>query len=221
MAEIDLMKSYPKSKRENIIEQRIKVSNEDRKIARQFGWEYFDGPRRLGMGGYYYNPKYFKPVVKDMIKYYALTNESSILDVGCGKGFMLHDFKEALPEITVAGIDISTYCLDNAMENVKPYLQYASCDNLPYDDNSFDLVIAIATIHNLDVDGVKKSLEEIMRVTKKDAFIKVNGYETDEEREELENWNLVAKTILHVNEWKKLFEETGYSRDYWWFRPNI
>ena len=219
MAEIDLMKSYPKSKRENIIEERIKVSDEDRKIAREFGWEYFDGPRRLGLGGYHYDPKYFKLVVEDMIKYYNLDNKRSVLDVGCGKGFMLHDFKEALPGIDVAGIDISTYCLDNAMDSVKPYLQYASCDELPYDDKSFDLVIAIATIHNLDVDGVKKSLKEIMRVTKKDAFIKVNGFEIEQERQELENWNLVAKTILHVDEWKKLFEETAYTGDYWWFRP--
>jgi len=219
MPEINLMKSYPKSKRKDIIEERIKVSDEDRKIARQFGWEYFDGPRRLGMGGYYYNPKYFKPVVEDMIEYYGLTNESSVLDVGCGKGFMLHDFKQELPGITVAGIDISTYCLDNSMESVRPYLKYASCDDSPFDDNSFDLVIAIATIHNLHIDGVKKSLEEIMRVTKKDAFIKVNGYETKEEHQELENWNLVAKTILHVDDWKKLFKETGYTGDYWWFRP--
>ena len=219
MTEIDLMRRYPKSKRNAIIEERIEVSEEDRKIARQFGWDYFDGPRRLGMGGYQYNPKFFKPVIEDMIEYYALSNESSILYVGCAKGFMLHDFIEALPGITVAGMDISTYCLDNAMESVKPYLQYASCDDLPYDDDSFDLVISIATIHNLDVDGVKKSLKEIMRVTKKNAFIKVNGYETEEERQELENWNLVAKTILHVDEWKKLFDETDYSGDYWWFRP--
>ncbi len=219
MAEIDLMKRYPKTIRKDIIEERIEVSEEDKKIARQFGWEYFDGPRRLGLGGYHYDSKYFTPVVKDMIEYYDLTNESSILDVGCAKGFMLHDFKGTLPGITVAGIDISTYCLDNAMESVKPFLKYASCDDLPFDDDSFDLVIAIATIHNLDIEGVKKSIEEIMRVTKKDAFIKVNGYEMEEERQELENWNLVAKTILHVDEWKKIFDEVRYTGDYWWFRP--
>ncbi len=221
MAEIDLMRRYPKSKREDIIEERIKVSDDDRIVARKFGWEYFDGPRTLGLGGYNYNPKYFKPVVEDMIEYYRLTDESKILDVGCAKGFMLHDFMEALPGLTVAGIDISQYCLDNSMDSVKPYLSYASCDDLPFDDDSFDLVIAIATIHNLDVTGVKKSLREIIRVSKKDAFIKVNGYETDEEHQELENWNLVAKTILHVDEWKRLFEETGYKGDYWWFRPNL
>ena len=219
MAEIDLMKRYPKSKRKEIIEERIKVSEKDRVIARQFGWEYFDGPRHLGMGGYHYDSKYFNHVVADMIEYYGLTDESSVLDVGCAKGFMLHDLKKALPRMKVDGVDISTYCLDNAKESVKRYLKYASCEALPYNDDSFDLVISIATIHNLDIDGVKKSLNEIMRVTKKDAFIKVNGYETEEEHIQLENWNLVAKTILHIDEWKKIFDEVGYTGDYWWFRP--
>lgn len=219
MAEIDLMKRYPKSKRDNIIKERTKVSEEDRRIAQQFGWEYFDGPRHLGLGGYYYAPKFFLPVVEDMIEYYRLTNESSVLDVGSGKGFMLHDFKEALPGLTVAGIDISDYVLENTLETVKPFCQKASCDALPFEDNSFDLVVSIATIHNLDLEGVKESLREIMRVTRKDAFIKVNGYRTEEERIALEEWNLVAKTILHVDDWKKVFEEVGYTGDYSWFVP--
>ncbi|MFC2070304.1 methyltransferase domain-containing protein [Chloroflexota bacterium] len=219
MAEIDLMKRYPKSERKEIIEERLKVSEEDKKIAQQFGWEYFDGPRRLGLGGYYYNPKYFKPVVQDMIEYYGLTDNSSVLDVGSCKGFMLHDFKEALPGLTVAGIDISDYTLENTLEDVKLFCQKASCDDLPFEDNSFDLVISIATIHNLEVDGVKESLREIMRVTRKNAFIKVNGYRTEEERIALESWNLVAKTILHVDEWHKVFEETGYTGDFYFFLP--
>jgi SAM-dependent methyltransferase len=219
MAEIDLMKRYPKSARSAIIQERLKVSEEDRKIAQQFGWEYFDGPRRLGLGGYRYDPKYFKPVVEDMIVYYRLTDSSSVLDVGCGKGFMLHDFKEALPGLAVAGIDISDYCLKNIMEMVKPYCKKASCDQLPFPDKSFDLVVSIATIHNLDVEGVKRSLREIVRVTKNYAFIKVNGYHSDEERLALESWNLVAKTILHVDEWGKIFKETGYTQDYSFFIP--
>jgi len=217
MTEIDLMVRYPKTKRDTIIRERVTVSEAERHIARQFGKEYFDGPRRLGMGGYCYNPKYFKPVVEDMIKYYDLTSKSSVLDVGCSKGFMLYDFMEALPGITVAGIDISDYCIENAMEKVKPYIKKASCDNLPFEDRSFDLVVSIATIHNLDVEGVKRSLREIMRVSRKHAFIKVNAYRTEEERISLENWNLVAKTILSVEEYLKVFQEVGYAGDYYWF----
>ncbi|MEQ8666531.1 MAG: class I SAM-dependent methyltransferase [Rhodospirillales bacterium] len=219
MAEIDLMSRYPKSVRADITAERVQVSEEDRRIARQFGWEYFDGPRRLGMGGYHYNPKFFTPVVEDMIAHYGLTDESSILDVGCAKGFMLHDFRQALPGCTIAGIDISTYCLENAMETVAGDLQCASCDDLPFEDDSFDLVISIATIHNLDVEGVKRSLREIMRVSRKHAFIKVNGYRTTEERDALEAWNLVARTILPVEEWEAIFDEVGYTADYYWFTP--
>jgi len=218
MAEIDLMDLYPQTERKKIIEERTKATEEDRIIARKFGWEYFDGPRRLGLGGYKYNPKYFKPVVKRMIEYYKLSDKSCILDIGCAKGFMLHDFKEALPGATVAGVDISEYCLENAMESVKPFLKYASCDNLPFKDKSFDLVVSIATIHNLDVEGVKRSLREIMRVSRKDAFIKVNAYHTEEERILLESWNLVAKTILSVEEYLRIFKEVGYTGDYYWFK---
>lgn len=219
MAEIDLMKRYPKSQRKEITRERIGVSEEDKRIARQFGREYFDGPRRLGLGGYYYDPKYFKPVVEDMIRHFGLTDESSVLDVGSCKGFMLHDFKKALPSIMVAGIDISDYTLEHTLGTVKSFCQKANCDNLPYVDNSFDLVLSIATIHNLDIEGVKRSLREIMRVTKKASFIKVNGYRTEDERIALESWNLVAKTILHVDEWKKVFKEVGYTEDYWFFSP--
>ena len=219
MAEIDLMDRYPKSKRDNLLEERAEVSEEERVIAQTFGKEYFDGPRRLGLGGYYYNPKFFKPVVERMIEYYGLTSESSVLDVGCAKGFMMHDFAEALPGIEVAGIDISDYCIENAMPSVAPFIRKASCDVLPYPDNSFDLVVAIATVHNLDLEGVKQSLREIMRVTRRHAFIKVNGYYTDEQRDDLHRWNLVAKTILHVDEWKRVFDEVGYTGDYYWFTP--
>lgn len=219
MAEIDLMDRYPKSNRDNLLDERKAVSEEERQIAKQFGKEYFDGPRRLGLGGYYYNSKYFKPVVERMVDYYGLTSSSAILDVGSGKGFMLHDFCEALPGVTVAGIDISDYCLENAMPSVAQYMRKASCDELPYPDNSFDLVISIATIHNLEREGVKKSLREIMRVTRRHAFIKVNGYHTEAQKEALHRWNLVAKTILHVDEWKSMFAEVGYTGDYFWFTP--
>jgi len=219
MAEIDLMDRYPKSRREEIIAERVQASEEDRRIAMQFGREYFDGPRRLGLGGYSYNPKYFKPVVERMIEHYGLTSSSSVLDVGCAKGFMLHDFSEALPGITVAGIDVSDYCLKNAMPSVAGALKMASCEALPYPDRSFDLVVAIATIHNQDLDGAKRSLREIMRVTRSHSFIKINGYRTPEECAALHRWNLVARTILHVDEWKRVFAEVGYTGDYYWFTP--
>jgi len=217
MAEIDMMRSYPETDRSNLLSIREEVTKEDRLIAKKFGQHYFDGPRRLGLGGYYYNPKYFTNVVRDFIEQYKLKSDAKILDVGCGKGFMMKDFKDALPGAEIYGIDISEYCYENAMVEVKDNIKIGSCDDLPYPDHYFDLVISIATIHNLDKEGVKKSLLEMMRVGNGKYYIKVNGYRNESERNRLERWNLVANTILPIEEWKMLFDEVGYNGDYSFF----
>ncbi len=216
MPEIDLMARYPKSKRP--IDHRSDASPEDRALSVQFGREYFDGTRQQGYGGYTYNG-WFQPVVADMIAHYHLRPNAAILDVGCAKGFMLHDFKAALPACTVAGLDLSAYALGEAMADVKPFLTQGTCEKLPYPDRAFDLVISIATIHNQDLAGVKRSLRELQRVSRGHSFIKINGYRDDAERDALHRWNVVAKTILHVDEWRALFTETGYTGDYTFFVP--
>jgi SAM-dependent methyltransferase len=218
MPEVAIMQDYPKSDRTALIEERAQVSEAECEVLRQFGKEYFDGTRRQGLGGYHYHPRFFTPVVKRLIEQYGLTNQSSVLDVGCAKGFMLHDLVEALPGIQIAGIDISSYCMEQSLESVRPFLQLGSCDNLPYPDNSFDLVVSIATVHNLEEAGVRRSLREIMRVTRRDAFIKVNGSESEAERVAFEKWNVVAKTSKTVAEWLEMFEEEGYEGDYAWFK---
>ena len=119
MPEIDLMRNYPVTDRTDLLNIREEVTREDRIIAKKFGKDYFDGPRRLGLGGYYYHPKYFTNVVQDFINYYNLKPNAKILDVGCGKGFMMKDFKDALPNAEICGIDISEYCFENAMLEVK------------------------------------------------------------------------------------------------------
>jgi SAM-dependent methyltransferase len=216
MAEIDLLARYPKTKRP--IEERSLASPEDRKLSLTFGREYFDGTRQQGYGGYVYNG-WFKPVVEDFIERYRLAPDARILDVGCAKGFMLHDFKQRLPECTVAGIDISSYAVSKAMPSVRPQLLVGNCVSLPYPDRSFDLVVSIATVHNLPLEQVKIALREIERVSRGHSFIKVNGYRNEEEQIALNKWNVVAKTILHVDEWVALFKEVGYTGDYYWFIP--
>ena len=118
--EIDLLKRYPLTKRD-LKKRLITKSPEDRKLARKFGYDFFDGDRKNGYGGYYYNPRFWNKVVKDFIKFYKLNNKSKILDIGCGKGFMLHDFKQALPKSTVRGIDMSSYAIKNSLLSVKEY----------------------------------------------------------------------------------------------------
>jgi len=216
MAEINLMDQYPRAKRP--IEERARLTTaEHRAIARQFGKEFFDGDRLYGYGGYNYHPRYWQATVRRFRDYYQLAEDSSVLDVGCGKGFMLYDFKELMPNITVAGIDISEYAYNHAMEEIKPFLRVGNAKELPYEDNSFDLVISINTIHNLPLEDCKRSLQEIKRVSRKYAFLTVDAWRTEEEHERMTKWNLTALTYMHVDDWKKLFAEVGYTGDYYWF----
>ncbi len=216
MAEVNLMIKYPKTKR-NIDERESRKLEEDIAIAKQFGKEYFDGPRTQGYGGYYYHPRFWTEVVKDFIKYYGLTKKSKILGVGCAKGFMLHDFRKAIPGIAVRGIDISQHAIDNTMEDVKPFLQVGNAKDLSmFKNKEFDLVISINTVHNLKLEECKQAIKEIQRVGK-NAFITVDAWRTEEEKERLLKWNLTALTYMHVDEWKKLFAEVGYTGDYYWF----
>jgi ubiquinone/menaquinone biosynthesis C-methylase UbiE len=216
--EIDLMRNYPRTKRD--IKQRgAEKTSEDRELARKFEKDFFDGDRRNGYGGFSYNSRFWQPVVPDFKKQYNLTKDSKVLDVGCAKGFMMHDFSEMIPGIEVQGIDVSKYAIENCMPSVKDFVQVADARELPFEDNSFDLVISVTTVHNFDREECIQALQEIERVSKKNAFITVDAYRNDLEKEAMHAWNLTAKTILHVDEWKKLFEEAGYSSDYFWFMP--
>ena len=216
--EINLLKNYPKTKRNT--EERFKSkSKEDIIIARKFDKDFFDGDRKHGYGGYHYNSKYWKNVIPDFIEYYNLNDNSSILDVGCGKGFMLYEFKKYLPYIKIKGIDISEYAIKNSKEEVKNFLDIGNAIDLPYPDNSFDCVVSIATIHNLNRKECGKSLREIERVSKKNSFITVDAYSNLEEKKLMEQWNLTALTVMHTDEWKIFFQEQGYTGDYYWFKP--
>ena len=216
--EIDLMRNYPRTKRDT--EQRgAEKTNMDRELARKFEKDFFDGDRRNGYGGFSYNSRFWQPTIPDFQKQYNLNKGSKILDVGCAKGFMLHDFSEMIPGIEVQGVDISKYAIANCMPSVKEFVQVADARNLPFEDNSFDLVISVTTVHNFDREDCIKALQEIDRVSKKSAFIVVDAYRNDLEKEAMYAWNLTAKTILHVDDWKHLFAAAGYSSDYYWFMP--
>ena len=220
MGEVNLLRDYPKTKRK-LEERKVqKAAVDAQKIARKFGKEFFDGDRKCGYGGYYYNSRFWQPVVKTFKEYYGLTSADSILDVGCGKGFMLHDFKEILGAETIAGIDISEYAIEHSMEDIRPFLRVGNAKELPYETNSFDIVVSINTTHNLPIEECKQALREIERVSRGKSFITVDAWRNDNEKEEMEAWNLTALTYMHVDDWKKLFEEVGYTGDYYWFFPS-
>jgi ubiquinone/menaquinone biosynthesis C-methylase UbiE len=216
--EIDLLANYPKAKR-NLEERAASKTEEDRAVARQFGRDFFDGERRHGYGGFTYHPRFWQPVIPTLQSHFRLDASSSLLDVGCAKGFMLHDAAEMIPGIKLAGIDISAYAIDNAMEDVRPLVQVADARELPFADKSFDVVISVNTIHNLERAELAKALREIERVARKGAFVTVDAYRNEAERERMMAWNLTAKTIMSVDEWVEFFDECGYTGDYFWFIP--
>ncbi len=215
MPEINFLDTHPKTVRDYNKRAQEKTPEVIR-IAKQFGKEFFDGARKCGYGGYNYDGRW-KSVVQRMRDYYKLSDTAAILDIGCGKGFMLYDFKKLLPDCTVTGIDISTYAIENAMSSLAPFLKVASAEKLPCADKSFDLVVSINSIHNLPIDRLKTALREIQRVCHGNSYVTVDAWRNEQERKNLFKWVLTAQTMMHVNDWKKLFDEVGYTGDYWWF----
>ncbi|MBU3022191.1 class I SAM-dependent methyltransferase [Aestuariibacter sp. A3R04] len=216
--EIDLLRNYPRTNRDTKARGETKTE-EVRQIARQFGQAFFDGDRQYGYGGFYYNSRFWQPVIPDFKRHFSLTSDSCVLDVGCAKGFMLHDMREAIPGIDVRGVDISDYAVANAKEEVREWIQQACATHLPFNDNAFDVVISINTVHNLEQAECAIALQEIMRVSKGKAFITVDAYRNEDEKARMLEWNLTAKTIMHVDEWKAFFNDVGYTGDYYWFMP--
>lgn len=215
---IDLLVDLPKSKRP--LEERAMVSEEDKILSKKLGKEYFDGTRAQGYGGYYYDGRW-KPVARRLAKHYKLKRGSRVLDIGCAKGFLLQDFLEEVPGIEIAGLDISEYALRNSSEHVRPYLYLGNAKELPFPNDSFDLVISICSLHNImDLDETEQSLREIQRVTKQHSYIKVGAYHNEEEKRILDHWAVVSNTYLHCDDWVKLFEKASYVGDYFWFHPS-
>jgi|SRR3989344_1862295 len=215
--EVNLLDMYPNARR-NIEWRFNNLTEEQRAIARQFGREFFDGDRLWGYGGYRYDGRWVS-VVRRFRDYYGLNTGSSVLDVGCAKGFMLYDFWNIIWGIKVAGIDISSYALDNALIAIKNFLVLGNAKDLPYPDHSFDLVISINTVHNLELEKCKDAIAEIERVSRQNSFIVVDSFRNSKEERRMRKWNITGKTILSVDEWERVFDEVGYTGDYYWFIP--
>ena len=216
--EINLLENYPQANR-NLQERESGKTEEQRAIARQFGKEFFDGDRSTGYGGFTYSPRFWQPIIPTFVEHWQLTSDSSVLDVGCAKGFMLYDLVQAIPGISIAGIDVSEYAIENGKSEVKDFLSVADAMSLPFDDDSFDIVISINTIHNLELEECAQALQEIERVARRGAFVTVDAHRNDEEYERMMAWNLTAKTIMSVDDWVAFFHQVGYTGDYYWFIP--
>ena len=182
--------------------------------AKEYEGDYWDGDRRYGYGGYKFLPGRWKPVAEALIENYKLSNDSSILDVGCGKGFLLYELKQLLPGLNITGFDISKHALANAKEKVKDSLSnYRAQDHYPYKDNEFDLVISLGCIHNLRIFELETALKEIERVGRQ-GYIMMESYRNELEQFNVQCWALTCESFFDHEEWPWLFDHFGYTGDY-------
>ena len=214
MAEFNLLGIQQEIKRD--VNARMLDKEWNRSKALKFDWEYFDGPRTQGYGGYLYDGRW-QQVANQMIKRYSLTSSSRVLDVGAAKGFLMKDLQDALPGIEVWGIDISNYAITHCHPDVEGRIVLGSCDALPWSDGYFDAAVAINTIHNLERSHCIRALQELNRVAPHGkTFVQIDAYRNEAERELFEAWMLTAKTYCKPADWLALFKEAGYVGDYYW-----
>lgn len=182
-------------------------------LAKRFSTEYWDGDRNTGYGGYYYDGRWFD-VARRLGQHYALKPGDQVLDVGCGKGFLLYEFTRAFPGVRIAGLDISRYALQQAKEEAKGWLLEGSAVSLPFADHSFDLVVSINTLHNLYLPDLHSSLREIERVGRRHKYIVMDSYRNEQEKVNLLYWQLTCECFFTPQEWAWILEKAGYTGDY-------
>ncbi len=182
-------------------------------IAKKYGRDYWDGDRRYGYGGYKYDGRW-KAVAERLVQQYDLKSDAKILDVGCGKAFLLHELKQLLPDAQIVGFDISPEGIADAQESVRDNLFiYRAQDAYPFGDKAFDLVISLGCCHNLRVFELKTALAEMERVGKNKYFM-VESYRNETELFNLQCWALTCESFFDVGEWIWLFNHFGFTGDY-------
>lgn len=214
MAYIDLVSEVHRSTKRDYIGR---VLSDDKakcaKVAKQYGYDYWDGNRKYGYGGYRYDGRW-KSVAQKIADHYCLKPGQKVLDVGCGMAHLLYELSQIVPGVQVYGIDISQYALGHAKEEIRERVQYGKAQEIPFSDNEFDLVLSLATLHNLKIYDLQKAVQEIERVGKGRSYIMVESFRNDEEEVNMLYWQLTCASYYSVDEWEWLYKEWGYTGDY-------
>jgi SAM-dependent methyltransferase len=213
MASVDLMRHYPRTARKTRAPRSQDPAN--RAAALRFGAEYFDGTREQGYGGYRYDGRWI-PIARDIVAHFGLRAGHRVLEVGCAKGFLVKDLMGVCPGLEVWGLDISEYALGHAEPEARGRLVAGTADRLPFRDSSFDLVLCLNVVHNLDRPRCLDALRHIQRLAPGRGYVLVDAYRSDAERDIFLGWVLTAVTFLKPEEWEALFREAGYTGDYYW-----
>ena len=217
MAYIDFMSVLHKSTQRDYL---ARVNDPDypkaraAELAKQWGYDYWDGDRRINYGGYRYLEGRWEKVARLMVEHYGVKAGAKILDVGCGKGFLLYDFTKVVPGVEIHGIDISEYAIENSKEEIRDRLRVGNATTLPYPDKYFDLVISLNALHNLHNYDLDKALREIERVGRKNKYICVESYRNEVEKANLLYWQVTCETFCTPDEWAWWFRQTGYTGDH-------
>lgn len=217
MAYVDLMSAIHKSTKRDYL---ARVNDPDfpkakaAALAKKWDFDYWDGDRKICYGGYRYMEGRWEKVARAMVEHYGIKPGDKILDVGCGKGFLLYDFTKVVPDLELHGIDISEYAIANSKEEIKDRLQVGNATSLPYPDNYFDFVFSINTLHNLHCYDLDKALREIERVGKNNKYICVESYRNEEEKANLLYWQVTCEAFNTPQEWDWWFKQSGYTGDH-------
>jgi SAM-dependent methyltransferase len=213
VTEIDFLKPLHTATKRDYVQRVVEHDKaECAAVAKRWGRDYWDGERKYGYGGMCYDGRW-RPVAEAMARHYGLKPGMRILDIGCGKGFLLHEFTKVVPGIAVSGIDISEYGIANAKEEVRPFLKVGDCTSLPWPDRHFDFVYSINTFHNLYNYDLFKALKEMQRVGRGAAWLCVESWRSEREKVNLLYWQLTCETFFTPAEWAWFYDLAGYTGD--------
>ena len=212
MREFNALEGYPEPKVQRVASPGLKTIQQ-RIISSYRGKEFYDGDRNCGYGGFVYDGRWL-PIAQRMCDEYKLNGQSSVLQIGCDKGFLLNDFLQIHPNLKVRGTEISEYPIEQAMESVKSNIEKAPFTKLPFDENEFELVLALGAVYTLNLGDAIQCLKEIQRVSKGKSFITLGSYTDEESFRLFRYWTLLGATILHQEEWVEVLKHVGYTGDY-------
>jgi len=212
--EIDFITNHHKQTKRDYLARVNKINKSEAAIkAKKWDFDYWDGSRDVNYGGYYYDGRW-EPIAKKIIDFYKIKPGNKILDIGCGKGFLLYELKKQVPGVIIRGLDISSYAIKNAKEEVKEYLEIGDANKLPYYDKEFDLVLSVNTLHNLYCFDLFSALQEIERVGKEKKYLCVESYRNETEKVNLLYWQVTCEAFFNTDEWKWIFNQNNYRGDY-------